>query len=382
MIESVPVSTRATSRTPTFTQSDELQREDLAVATIAGCSVGLGGAYVFDQNRLARRLSALANLVGDLPVRWAFPVKTAPFLPVLREFARAGFALDVSNEAELRLAEPLQTPLWLNGPAAHVGALAPAERLTFVLSSASQLTSLAASGCRRVGLRLNASDLLGSDEPRSFGFERREAIAACDELRRRGTPARVLHAHCNTALDGAGYATLLQALLEIRAQHAPEVEVVDIGGGQFRHFRELEALALLVRRLSERLPAGVSLGIESGGAHFAHGIYLAAPVIDVIERSTRYDLVVGACLSAALQWSRAEIRLRSASVPGGKPVWLRGASCDEADQLGELAGLRWDASSAKPHAGDTIVLARVSPYAIGRSFAFNGIPRPELITVE
>jgi diaminopimelate decarboxylase len=105
-------------------------------------------------------------------------------------------------------------------------------------------------------------------------------------------------------------------------------------------------------------------------------------VVDLIECSTRYDLVVGACLSASLQWSAGSIGLSCGSESTGKPIRIAGASCDQEDHRGTVDGVLWDRTTRKPRKGDPVVFCRVSPYAIARSFGFNGIPKPGLLVVD
>lgn len=343
----------------------------------------LGGTYVFDRTALDQRLSELRRRLQHVPVRLAFPVKTAPISAVLEVFSRHGFVLDVSNGGELELASPLNTELWLNGPASSVSPEVLTDRITSILSSPLQVRAACAAPRRQLGLRLNAGFLLSTrTEPSHFGLELEEAKGAAAALHYRGARIRILHAHGNAQLDRQGYDDLVKNILEFRAHHAPEATIVDIGGGQFQHFHEVPRMVELITGLALHLPSGVELGVESGGAHFADGIYFVAPVTEIIERSTRYDLVLGACLSAALQWSNGNIGLVSGSAATGKPVKIVGASCDEADHRGMLAGVAWDGTTAKPRVGSAVVFSRVSPYAIGRSFGFNGIPRPGLMVLD
>jgi diaminopimelate decarboxylase len=340
----------------------------------------VGGKYWVDRSALLQDIAALKQQVDDLPIQFAFPVKTFALAQVLHDFAQAGFNMDASNHPELELALASGTrEVWLNGPIAAMEAFED-QRVVAIASSPVQLKTFLERGVQRIGLRIESTWLLENSPCDSrFGLSQADFRDCLTLLRAANRGVEILHAH-DAVHPGtpAKYSALLRglSLLASRAELAPRV--LDVGGGQSSSCRDQEATCALVRRLCAQLPDGAILGLEMGDGHFQRGVFYSAPIVDIVERNSCFDVVVGGSLSACLQWSTHGVAMDAVAAAEGKPVRLCGATCHEGDSAGVLSGSRFRSLADGPKIGSPCVFIGVSPYSIGRSFAFNGIPKPKL----
>ena len=351
-------------------------------------AVSAGGAYTVDLDRLDLQLAAFRSGLEAAPVDPVFPIKTLPVRPVLEVFARHGFAFDASNAAELALASGLASRCgFLNGPLApraFAGHEAATGAWLPVVSTLVQVQAALHARCPRVGLRIDSSAVLGllpNRLPSRFGLVAEEIDWAADVLRQAGVRVECVHAHHGSdVLTVENYRTLLEELIKIAAKLG--ARTVNLGGGQYACVAAGADLAALCVELARALPCGHRLAVEGGGVHLRGCVSLTTEVADVQVRAPLMTVTVATCLAASLQWSRARADMRfPADWPDVRAIRIVGASCDESDSM-QLSS--WDAAVERgpaPSPGDWLTLRDVSPYAIGRRFAFNGIPAPSVFVI-
>lgn len=344
----------------------------------------LGGMYIVDVERIRRWINELVELCARLPVQPIFPVKTFPHAGVLELLSAAGFGFDVSNRAEFELVGEFDDTFTLvNGPLAGAnGWDYPFTRgLLPLASTLDQVEALAQSHAQAVGFRIDSVDLLGPGrgiERSKFGLDVEQIPDALARARDGGHQVRYFHAHHgNDQMRPSDYRELLCALLEVAERNRVELDAVNIGGGQAACRQQ--ALPELLEDLCSLLPEHTELHLEGGALHFEDAVFLAAPIAEVQRGQQGCDVTLGVCLGAALAWSAPSVYFPYSSPAAhlGR-VHLLGGSCAEGDYFGAVEFCARSPRVCELEEGMPVVFTHVSPYAIGRSFSFNGIPAPEL----
>jgi diaminopimelate decarboxylase len=160
------------------------------------------------------------------------------------------------------------------------------------------------------------------------------------------------------------------------------VGTINLGGGQYPAVAAGVDLASLYVELARALPGGHRLALEGGGVHLRGCVSLQTEVADVQVREPLMTITVGTCLAASLQWSRARADVcLPVEWPCVDVIRIAGASCDENDSLQLCFPDAALERRRAPRPGERLALHDVSPYAIGRRFAFNGVPVPAIFIV-
>lgn len=326
-------------------------------------------ALVFDRARLEANLRAIAAAANGMRV--LFAVKSFPH-PDVRALAAALLdGEDVASPGEA--AGATRGILSVADPS---GATRPDWRGRLIVGCETVAQVHAAPANAEIAIRVSASItgsdpavgaiLDGSGHRRSrFGVATRDEVAALHAAAN-GRPVG-LHVHHGAVVPTSAerFARSARAALAL-ADFAPAF--LDLGGA----WHGIPDLAAAFAALRAEFP--LELIVEPGrviatGAGFATGRVQLARVAG--DRELR---VVDLSRIAHLRWSPLELRAPPPSA-GGRSVLFVGPTCFEEDALGEWI-------TAEPFAaGDRVVLAGATGYAVAWNTSFGGIPPADVSVV-
>jgi diaminopimelate decarboxylase len=315
--------------------------------------------FYFDLAELEAKMRALVGL-GDEQVKFIFPVKSFPHKEVLQLAGHYLNGFDVSNHAELELVKPWcksQDILWSSSPhvwtpdidkvvmdGAHVNAAWPQEatRALRVHVPSPQLRS-------RFGTSVD--DVKHAD------------------LEREGITALHFH-HGEIPVNLSAMSHGLERIAKLLGDHG-HITQVNLGGG-FSGLSDgdVEALVRLARRLFRRQ----MIVFEPGRWLCGSAGILVGSVTETIPHA-----VTTLSRDGHLRWQREPFTIAIHPLHLGEPqkfsrIKFVGASCNEADQLGEISAK--EISLAK---GDLVVVNNVTGYSLAWNHSFNGVAAADVV---
>ena len=359
-------------------------------------------AYVYDLDRMARRLVAVQGALPGAAVLYA--VKANPNGAVLRRLASLGAGAEVITVGELERAARAGVPperILVGGPAqdaALIGRAADLGAGLVSLDSPGQWRGWAASGAAarflvRVnpGLDPGTHEHLATGAPGSkFGLPAEAALALGREVAAAGKLAG-FHVHAGSMIrDLTVYDAVLDVLEPLYAA-LPGLPLLDLGGGFAVPDFPLEAFAARARAIAERL--GTALLVEPGRFLVADAGVLLTRVLHVKDSGPRSHVIADAGMAElirpALYDAHHPLRVVGGDAAGSAPagrqagdgagpalVDVDGPLCENADRLARdrhLAGVR---------PGTLLAVAEAGAYGFAMASNYASSLRPAEVVIE
>ena len=359
-------------------------------------------AYVYDLDRMARRLVAVQGALPGAAVLYA--VKANPNGAVLRRLASLGAGAEVITAGELERAARAGVPperILVGGPAqdaALVGRAADLGAGLVSLDSPGQWRGWAASGAAarflvRVnpGLDPGTHEHLATGAPGSkFGLPAQAALALGREVAAAGKLAG-FHVHAGSMIrDLTVYDAVLDVLEPLYAA-LPGLPLLDLGGGFAVPDFPLAAFAARARAIAERL--GTALLVEPGRFLVADAGVLLTRVLHVKDSGPRSHVIADAGMAElirpALYDAHHPLRVVGGDAAGSAPagrqagdgagpalVDVDGPLCENADRLARdrhLAGVR---------PGTLLAVAEAGAYGFAMASNYASSLRPAEVVIE
>ncbi len=366
-------------------------RADVPPAVAAAIERCAGPALVFDGERLARNLTALAAAARGAGVTALFAAKSFPH-PAVRALAATTLdGFDAASPGEVDELPPARVLSVVDptGRASARGAeVARAWGARLIVGCETPAQVAAAPAFADIALRLSASAtgrdpaigavLDGTGHRRSrFGVdvERVARVAAVRGMvaAAAGRPVG-LHVHHGpvTATSPERFLVTAREALAIAADAGLTPRFLDLGGA----WHGLADVAAALGVVRAAVPADIELIIEPGRlvaseAGFACGRVVVARALD--DRALR---VVDLSRICHLRWSPVEL-VGAAPHPGeGAGVLVVGPTCFEDDVLGE-----WTVPPGALAEGDRVVVRHVTGYAVAWNTRFGGVPAADVVII-
>ncbi|HKI55727.1 MAG TPA: diaminopimelate decarboxylase [Trueperaceae bacterium] len=359
-------------------------------------------AYVYDLDRMARRLVAVQGALPGAAVLYA--VKANPNGAVLRRLASLGAGAEVITVGELERAARAGVPperILVGGPAqdaALIGRAADLGAGLVSLDSPGQWRGWAASGAAarflvRVnpGLDPGTHEHLATGAPGSkFGLPAEAALALGREVAAAGKLAG-FHVHAGSMIrDLTVYDAVLDVLEPLYAA-LPGLPLLDLGGGFAVPDFPLAAFAARARAIAERL--GTALLVEPGRFLVADAGVLLTRVLHVKDSGPRSHVIADAGMAElirpALYDAHHPLRVVGGDAAGSAPagrqagdgagpalVDVDGPLCENADRLARdrhLAGVR---------PGTLLAVAEAGAYGFAMASNYASSLRPAEVVIE
>ncbi len=189
----------------------------------------------------------------------------------------------------------------------------------------------------------------------------------------------LLHIHNLCESQAEDSVALVDHVMQLCPHVLEAVDRVNLGGGHyFTHpDYDVDALIAAVNRLQSRF--GVRVILESGAAHVYDAGYLAARVVDVMERDGTRIAILDASATCHMP-DVLEVPYRPHVIGDdathGHEYLLAGNTCLTGDIIGTYR-------FAEPlRSGDTVVFTDMMQYSFVKNTTFNGVPLPDIGVLE
>jgi diaminopimelate decarboxylase len=315
--------------------------------------------YFFNLTEIEKNIQALMSM-SDERLKFIFPVKSFPRIEVLELAARHMNGFDVSNATELELVKPHLKPndlVWSSAPQVWAPTMGQV-----VMDGAHLKSDWPKNTARALRVSLSAGQFHSR-----FGTSLDQLTA--QDLTHHGITALHFH-HGEIPVNLSAVTQGLERLAKL-VEACPQIQQVNLGGG-FTGLTtaEVGSLVASARRL---LPQRMVV--------FEPGRWLCGSAGLLIGSVTETIPHVVATLSrdGHLRWQREPFTIAIHPMQLSEPqkfssIKFVGASCNEADQLGEISSR--EISVAK---GDLVVVNNVTGYSLAWNHSFNGVPAADAV---
>lgn len=269
-------------------------------------------------------LEELKILEVDLPIRHWLSFKTHPVAPLLREWRKLGYGVEVVSEYEFLAAlkegfEPRR--ILVNGVAKHTWLSRHQVKGILVhfdsLREIEKLSHRATEFKWNVGIRCHVAEEYDPDEPNfggQFGMLEDEVVQAISELNKAGIKVESIHFHLRTNVSSAdSYKCSIEELASVCKKADLRPFYVDCGGGlpvkgerpldpqRSSPEFDLSKLCEIFKNIPSLFPTVREIWLENGRFITARSGVLVIRVVDIKQRSdSRYLLCDGGRTNHAL----------------------------------------------------------------------------------
>ncbi|MFW5937667.1 MAG: diaminopimelate decarboxylase [Halanaeroarchaeum sp.] len=361
--------------------------------------------YVVDLDRVAENLDRLRAAFPDAHIHYA--AKANAGRAVLERLEREGSGVECASAGEVVRAleagfdgdDVLYTPV--NPPARDLDTVvdraAENPGLTVTAGARETIDRLETRGYDgRLAIRAHPGIGAGHGESvatggdASFGIPAEAVPTVLEDAADRGFDVVGVHAHTGSGLsneDRSAHRSVVEALAEVVAETAVDLEFVDVGGGFGVPYRpeepplDLEPIAEATRDALAHLD--VDLAIEPGRYLVADAGVLLATVNTVKPAGDAgtfagVDAGMTTLLRPALYDSYHHIRTLAADAADRDEatVTVVGPVCESTDVLGA------DRALPEPRRGDVLAIGNAGAYGIEMSNQYTSRPRPAVVALE
>ncbi len=315
--------------------------------------------YYFNLSEIEKNIQALMSM-SDERVKFIFPVKSFPHDEVLQLAARHMNGFDVSNAMELDLVKPhlkSHDIVWSSSPNVWTPAIGE------VVMDGAHLKSEWPKNTSRA---LRVSFSAGQFQSR-FGTSLEQITA--DDLTRQGITALHFH-HGEIPVNLPVMTQGLERLAKL-VDACPQIQQVNLGGG-FTGLTQAEVESLVAS--ARRLLPQQTVVFEPGRWLCGSAGLLIGSVTETMPHA-----VTTLSRDGHLRWQREPFTISMHPMHLSESqqyatIKFVGASCNEADQLGEISSR--EISVAK---GDLVVVSNVTGYSLAWNHSFNGVPAADAV---
>lgn len=190
----------------------------------------------------------------------------------------------------------------------------------------------------------------------------------------------ILHAHALCEARDAGSVGLIEHVARDFGDHVRRVKAVNFGGGHFINKADYDVGKLIAGINDFRRQFGVDVILEPGAGLVVDAGYLVASVLD-FHRNGKEIAIIDASASTHMPdvlEAPYTPSIIGAEKPGVLPhdYILGGKTCMTGDVIGEYS------FAAPLKRGDRLVFTDMMQYSFVKNNTFNGVPLPDLSTVE